>query len=123
MSDQTPTENSLEALTKEIDNFAKDRDWGKFHTPKNLAMALSVEASELMEIFQWDIDSPGIENFSPKKRACVEQEVADVFIYLLRFCSVTGVDIMQAAQKKIELNAKKYPADLVHGRSDKYTEY
>lgn len=123
MNNPTLPTNSLSSLTKMIDEFAHDRDWEKFHSPKNLTMALTVEASELMEIFQWQDGQEGIDSLSEKKRHAVEQEVADVLIYLLRFCSVTGIDPLVVAEEKLKHNAKNYPSDLVKGRSDKYTEY
>jgi len=113
----------LESLKQKIDRFAAERDWEKFHTPKNLAMALSVEASELLEIFQWLEGSKGVSGLSEKKFQHVKHEVADIFIYLLRFSSVTGIDLLAAADEKLKLNEFKYPIDLVKGRSDKYNEY
>jgi dCTP diphosphatase len=111
MSDTTHL-NLLSALQQKVDQFAKERDWEKFHTPKNLSMALAVEASELMEIFQWR-----------DGQEAISHEVADVFIYLLRLCSVAGIDLLAAAETKLEQNAQKYPADLVRGKSNKYSEY
>ena len=113
----------LELLKQKIDKFASDRDWEKFHTPKNIAMALSVEAAELMEIFQWLDGSEGVTSLSTKKIQDVKHEVADIFIYLLRFCSVTGIDLIVAAEEKLKLNEVKYPTDVVKGKSDKYTDY
>ena len=111
----------IHSLQQAIDQFAAERDWQKFHTPKNLSMALAVEAAELMELFQWS--DPAVGDFDPKKSHAIEQEVADVFIYLLRFCSVTGIDLLAAAREKLAHNAEKYPAQVVRGKSDKYTEY
>lgn len=113
----------LTRLKQNIDQFSRDRDWEKFHTPKNLSMALSIEAAELMEIFQWLDSEDGLSGLSKKKREAVEHEVADVFIYLLRFCSVTDIDLFEAAEKKLQLNAEKYPIDIVKGKPNKYTEY
>ena len=110
-------------LRQKIDQFSVDRDWEKFHSPKNLTMALAVEAAELMELFQWEDGNDGIENFSSKKKLAVTQEVADVLIYLLRFCSVTNIDPLDAIEEKLKNNAEKYPALLVKGKSDKYSEY
>ena len=114
--------NHLELLKQKIDLFASDRDWEKYHTPKNLAMALSVEAAELMEIFQWLEGSKGVTGLSEKKLQDVKHEVADIFIYLLHFCSVTGIDLLSAAEEKLQLNEEKYPTEVVKGKSDKYTE-
>ena len=115
--------DALAALRQRIDQFTADRDWDQFHTPKNLSMALAVEASELMEVFQWRDGTEGFCGLPDEKREAVAQEVADVFIYLMRFCSVTGIDPLSAAAHKLELNAKKYPADRVRGKSDKYSDY
>jgi dCTP diphosphatase len=117
-----PTDH-LTDLRHRIDTFSKERDWGKYHTPKNLSMAMSIEASELMEIFQWQDGSEDFKTISEQKKTAVEHEVADVLIYLMRFCSVTGIDPLVAVEEKLKLNAAKYPASLVHGKSDKYTEY
>lgn len=113
----------LSLLKQKIDQFSADRDWEKFHTPKNLTMALTVEAAELMEIFQWQDGQEVVYKLTEKKRQSVEHEVADIFIYLLRFCSVTGIDLITATEEKLIHNAEKYPVDIVKGKSDKYTEY
>jgi len=122
MSDTTHL-NPLSALQQKVDQFAKERDWEKFHTPKNLSMALAVEASELLEVFQWRDGQEAVSSLAEKTREAINHEVADVFIYLLRFCSVTGIDLLAAAEEKLAQNAQKYPADLVRGKSDKYSEY
>jgi len=118
----TPTDQ-LAALRLEIDRFSEVRDWRRFHTPKNLSMAMSVEASELMEIFQWQVGNEDFASLSESKKEAVAHEVADVFIYLMRFCSVTGIDPLKAAQEKLKLNDAKYPAGVVKGKSDKYSDY
>lgn len=118
----TPTDQ-LAALRLEIDRFSEVRDWGQFHTPKNLSMAMSVEASELMEIFQWQVGNEDFASLSESKKEAVAHEVADVFIYLMRFCSVTGIDPLKAAQEKLKLNDAKYPAGVVKGNSNKYSDY
>ena len=114
---------TLQDLRRRIDEFSAERDWEKFHTPKNLSMAMSVEVSELVEIFQWMDGSEEYAQLPEQKRQAVEHEVADVFIYLMRFCSVTGIDPLRAADDKLRHNAAKYPATLVRGKSAKYTEY
>jgi NTP pyrophosphatase (non-canonical NTP hydrolase) len=123
MPDQPSATDQLCLLQQKVDEFSLQRDWEKFHTPKNLTMALTIEAAELMEIFQWQEGADGIAGLSDKKRLAVEHEVADIFIYLLRFCSVSGIDLLKAAEDKLKLNAEKYPAELVKGKSKKYTEY
>jgi NTP pyrophosphatase (non-canonical NTP hydrolase) len=114
---------SLAELRQRIDQFSADRDWGKFHTPKNLSMALAIEASELMEVFQWREGDEDFAAIPEEKKAAIAQEVADVFIYLMRFCSVTGIDPLAAAEEKLKVNEAKYPAELVRGKSDKYSDY
>ena len=113
---------SLDDLRAKVDQFSADRDWGQFHTPKNLATALSVEVAELLEHFQWQRGDEAFADLPEAKRAAVAHELADVFVYLLRFCSVTGIDPIAAAEEKLALNAEKYPADRVRGQSAKYTE-
>ena len=123
MSDHSPLIDRFTALRGEIDRFSEVRNWGQYHTPKNLSMAMSVEVSELMEIFQWQDGTEGFAALSDQKKEAVAHEVADVFIYLMRFCSVTGIDPLKAAEEKLKLNDLKYPADVVKGRSDKYSDY
>lgn len=115
-------EQRLRELTEELAAFARERDWDQFHSPKNLAMALSVEASELVEIYQWMTQEESAAP-SAEKRARIEEEVADIFIYLLRLADKAGVDLLPAVTRKIAANHRKYPADKVRGRSEKYTEY
>lgn len=119
----TTTTDQLADLRKKIDQFSEVRDWERYHTPKNLSMAMSVEVSELMEHFQWQDGAEDFASLSEKKREAIAHEVADVFIYLMRFCSVTGIDPLQAAGEKLKLNDTKYPASVVKGKSNKYTEY
>lgn len=123
MSTSTTSMDQFTALRQDIDRFSEARDWGKFHTPKNLSMALSVEVAELMEIFQWQDGAEGYAVLTEQKKEAVQQEVADVFIYLMRFCSVTGINPLKAAEAKLKLNDAKYPASVVKGRSEKYSDY
>jgi dCTP diphosphatase len=109
---------ALDALRARLRAFAAERDWEQFHSPKNLAMALIVEAAELVEHFQWLTEEQSL-MLPPDKLAEVEQELADVFIYLIRIADRLGVDLADAAWRKIDLNARKYPADAVRGRADK----
>ena len=99
MSNPITSSDQLAALRLEIDRFSEVRDWGQFHTPKNLSMALSVEASELMELFQWQVGNEDFALLADSKKEAVAHEVADVFIYLMRFCSVTGIDPLKAAEE------------------------
>ena len=122
MTESSNISYQLAQLIQRVDQFTLERDWSQFHTPKNLAMALTVEAAELLELFQWEDGAAGMENFTVAKRESVGDEVADIFIYLLRFCSVTGLDILNVADKKLKLNAIKYPVGLSKGSSKKYDE-
>ena len=101
--------------------FAAERDWDQFHSPRNLAAALAVEAAELLEPFQWLTDEQSRE-LSTEARAAVEQEMADVLLYLVRLADKLGVDLEQAARAKIALNAEKYPVEKARGSSRKYDE-
>lgn len=112
----------FENLQIELRKFAKERDWEQFHSPKNLAMALAVEASELMEIFQW-MSQEDSKTLSSDLVESVAQEIADVQIYLARIADVLGVDIEKAVEAKLQTNKEKYPADRVRGSSKKYTSY
>ena len=114
--------DALRALQQRVAAFAAERDWEPFHSPKNLAMALSVEAAELVEEFQWLTEEQS-RALDAERRERVRLELADVFIYLLRIADKLGVDLVGAANDKIVLNEKKYPADRVRGDARKYTEY
>jgi len=113
----------LEKIKNSLMLFAKERDWEKFHTPKNLSMALNVEAGELLEIFQWLSSKESNEIMSTNKSEAVKDEIADVFLYTLRLAQILEIDLEKVALNKIEKNTKKYPADLVRGKSEKYSEY
>lgn len=112
----------LDALRERLRGFVRERDWEQFHSPKNLAMAMIVEAAELVEHFQWLTEHESRE-IAADKREQVAQEIADTFIYLLRMADVLGIDLIAAAHAKMDLNAQKYPADKVRGSNAKYTEY
>ncbi|HET7924352.1 MAG TPA: nucleotide pyrophosphohydrolase [Rhodanobacteraceae bacterium] len=113
---------ALRALQQRLAAFAAARDWEQFHSPKNLAMALSVEVAELVEEFQWLTEAES-NALDAERHDRVRLELADVFIYLLRLADRLDVDLMRAADDKIALNERKYPADRVRGDSRKYTEY
>ncbi len=117
-----PSSPSLKALTLALRKFAKARDWDQFHTPKNLAAALSIEASELLEPFQW-LTPEQSSHLTSEQRAQVEEEIGDVLLYLVRISDKLGIDPLAAAQKKIKRNAKKYPVKKSKGKSLKYTAY
>lgn len=114
--------DSLANLRAKINAFVSERDWAQFHTPKNLAMAMIVEAAELVEHFQWDTPQES-QQLSPEKREAVSHELADTFVYLLRIAEVLEIDLIEAANKKIALNAIKYPVEKAKGSNAKYTEY
>lgn len=115
-------DRKLDALREKIRAFAAERDWDRFHSPKNLSMALAAEAGELLEHFQWLTEEQS-ETLDAAKLAAVRHELADVFIYLVRLADRVGVDLLDAAAEKIEINAEKYPAERVRGDARKYTEY
>jgi dCTP diphosphatase len=112
----------VEDLRADIRTFIEERDWEQFHSPKNLAMALSVEVAEVVEQFQWLTEAQS-RNLPPEKLAEVRQEIGDVMIYLTELADKLGIDPVAAAKAKVEINGKKYPADLVKGKASKYTEY
>ena len=111
----------LESLRDQLRTFASDRDWDQFHSPKNLAAALAVEASELLEHFQWLTEAQS-QQLPPETLNEVSNEVADVLLYLIRISDKLGIDIFAAANAKILLNAEKYPVEKARGSSRKYTE-
>ena len=112
----------MEDLRNAIKRFIDDRDWEQFHSPKNLAMALSVEVSEVVEHFQWLTEDQS-QNLPHDKLAEVRLEIGDVMIYLTELADKLGIDPIEAAKAKVEINGQKYPADLVKGKASKYTEY
>ena len=113
--------DSLAELTAQLREFADERDWHQFHSPKNLAAALIVEAGELLEHFQW-LSETQSDALGAEKRREVELELADVLIYLVRLADRLDVDLLAAAQRKIAINAQKYPVDQTRGSSKKSTE-
>ncbi len=105
-----------------VREFVRERDWDQFHTPKNLATALSVEASEMLEPFQWLV-SGAPDELDDAKRTAIRHEMADVLVYLIRLADKMEVDLFAATLDKMALNREKYPADQVRGDSRKYSEY
>jgi dCTP diphosphatase len=101
--------------------FAKDRDWDQYHSPKNLAAALCVEAAELLEHFQW-ISEEASHSLNPAQLKAVREEMADVLLYLIRMADKLDIDLLDAAADKIALNGQKYPVDKARGTSRKYNE-
>lgn len=115
-------DTDFDRIKKQVRQFVVERDWDQFHSPKNLSMALIVEAAEMVEHFQWLTEEQSC-NLSPEKLAEVELELADIQIYLISLAEKLKLDLVAAADKKLALNARKYPADQVRGSSKKYTEY
>ena len=113
---------TLEELRDRLRTFAAARDWDQFHSPKNLAMALIVEAAELVEHFQWLTEAQSAA-LPPEKTAAVADELADVLIYVVRLADRLDVDLFAAVSSKLARNEAKYPADRVKGSTRKYTEY
>ena len=106
-------------LKKKLRTFAKKRNWEKFHSLKNLAISINLEASELLEIFQWENeDSKFYEDKKDLKK--IKEETADIMLYLLRFSDISGIDLEKECLKKIELNKRRYPVNLSKGKSTKY---
>ena len=114
--------DSLVHLASRLRQFTEERDWGQFHSPKNLAMALTGEAGELAAEFQWLTEAESWKP-TPEQMERIHQEAADVLIYLVRLADQLQFDLLEAAGEKIEHNARKYPADKVRGSARKYTEY
>lgn len=112
---------SIASLQSALRDFSVERDWEQFHSPKNLAAALSVEAAELLEHFQW-LDDAQSRELPESKRSEVAEEVADVFLYLLQISDKLGIDPIEAAIKKLQTNALKYPVERAKGSSKKYSE-
>ncbi len=115
-------QQSYDALQQRLKKFAVDRNWEQFHSPKNLAMALSGEAGELIEHFQWLTEQQSYELDENKKQE-VALEMADICIYLFRIAERLDIKLIEKVYEKIEINEKRYPVDKVHGSSKKYNEY
>jgi dCTP diphosphatase len=114
--------DKLTAIRDTMRSFVAERDWDQFHTPKNLASALCVEAAELLEHFQW-LHSGRADELGPAKLEQVRHEMADVLVYLVRLADKLDVDLGAAVEEKMILNRAKYPADKVRGDARKYNEY
>lgn len=120
--EQQPTCGEFDELREIVREFVREREWERFHTPKNLATAISVEASELLEPFQW-LASGEKDELDTAKLAAIRHEMADVLAYLVMLADKLDVDLYRALLEKMELNRAKYPADQVRGDSRKYSEY
>lgn len=121
MEDRVTT---VEKIKGKIKEFVKERDWGKFHSPKNLSMSLAIETAEFMEPFQWltneQSEAPNLSTTDKKK---IQEEIADIAINLLNMCNVLDIDLSKAIGEKLLDNARKYPVDLVKGKAHKWTHY
>lgn len=111
--------NRIEQLAEQLRKFARERDWDQFHSPKNLAMALTVEAAELQEKFQW-LTEDQAKRLDGETLDAVKDELADVFLYTLRMAQVLGIDLLAAAEAKMVKNARKYPVEKARGNAKKY---
>lgn len=117
-------EISLNQIKKEIKKFIRERNWEKYHSPKNISMSIAIEAAELMEHFQWlTIDQSKKLLKDKKKRAEIEDELADIAIYLLDFCELFDIGLESCILRKLEKSSEKYPVHLVRGKAHKYTYY
>jgi NTP pyrophosphatase (non-canonical NTP hydrolase) len=114
-----PDVDRLGRLQAQLREFAAQRDWDQFHTPKNLAMALAAEAGELLEPFQW-LTPEQSARLPERTQAEVELEAADVLLYLLRLCDKLGIDLVAAGEKKLKLNAERYPVERARGKALKH---
>lgn len=117
-------ESSINELTALVQAFCEARDWDQYHNPKDLAIGISTEANELLDHFRFksDADMKRIMTDSVK-RAPIEEELADVLYFVLRFAQMNGIDLGQALENKVRIDGEKYPADIVRGRNEKYNEY
>lgn len=111
----------LDELTKKLSKFRKDRDWEQFHNPKDIAISLSLEASEVLEHFQWK-NAEEIKAYTKIHKDEIGEELADVFNWVILLSHDLNIDIFEAAQNKIQKNAEKYPQDKANGNHKKYTE-
>ncbi len=114
---------NIEKLIDELRAFSRERNWDQFHSPKNLSMALSVEVSELLEIYQWQNEAESHSlHLDPKKREQISEELADIFLYLLRISDKTQIDLLSASFEKMKKNALKYPISESFGSAKKYND-
>jgi NTP pyrophosphatase (non-canonical NTP hydrolase) len=117
-------EITLQEIKTRIKQFVKERDWEQYHSPKNLSMSIAIEAAELMEHFQWlTIEESRKLLKDKKKRIEIEDELADIAIYVLDFCNLFNIDIKKSIVRKLDKTARKYPACIVRGKIHKYTHY
>ena len=113
---------NLDVIKEKLKQFSKERDWEQYHSPKNLAMALSVEVAELVEIFQWSNDGGIKEVENEQTRKEIEEEIADIFNYLMKFVDLMDIDLEKISLEKIQKNDEKYPVEKSKGNSEKYNK-
>ncbi|KAK9138530.1 hypothetical protein Sjap_009124 [Stephania japonica] len=112
---------TIEDLRRLMAEFAKERDWDQYHSPRNLLLALVGEVGELSEIFQWRGEVPrGLPDWNEHDKQHLGEELSDVLLYLVRLSDICGIDLAKAALRKVEINAKKYPVHLSKGSSKKH---
>ena len=115
--------DSIRLMGQKVAAFVKERDWEPFHSPKNIAMAMAIEASELMEHFQWlDNDASKQIMNDPEKKQSVAEELADVILYALAFANASDIDLASAIESKLAKNAQKYPVEKAKGNATKYMD-
>ena len=114
--------SNINDLQKRVVDFRDARDWKQFHTPKDLAMSIAIEAAELMECFQWKSKKQVEEYVNSDKSAEIDEEMADILIYLLNLSDVLNIDLIKVANKKLDKNSRKYPISKAKGNAKKYTE-
>ncbi len=119
--DGAPAQDSLEQLRARLARFSAERDWEKFHSPKNLSMALIAECAELVEHFQWLNEEESL-SLDPQRREAVRLELADILIFLVRCADRLGMDLVDAANDKISINEARFPAERVHGSAPRRGE-
>lgn len=114
---------TINELMKQVQEFCEARDWDQFHNPKDLAIGLSTESNELLDIFRFKTEEQMNKIMNSSKREHVEEEIADVFFFVLRFAQMNNIDLSEALTKKIKKNNEKYPVEKAKGSNDKYNEY
>ena len=114
---------SIEELTQIIKDFCEARDWDQYHNPKDLAIGLSTESNELLDLFRFKSEEQMKQIMNSNKKEKVEEEIADIFFFVLRFAQMNDIQLDEALLNKLEKNNKKYPVELVKGRNEKYNEY
>ncbi|KAA0044577.1 hypothetical protein IC582_017264 [Cucumis melo] len=123
MAEVVEMDVTLKKLKNMMADFAKERDWDQFHSPRNLLLAMVSEVGELSEIFQWKGEVPrGLPDWKEEEKQHLGEELSDVLLYLVRLADICGIDLGKAVLRKMELNGKKYPVELCKGSSRKHTE-